>query len=396
MVISQTARWASASELLGLVRTEPAITRRVAGDRLGLSTSTMSDLVERLQQSALLSESPAPSNGPGRPSMMLMPHKSGPLVAAVHLRSNRWTVSLSDLSMTPTIVAAGDYEPTPADSIALIGNHLAGLQQGAGDRLRAVVVAVAGVLTELTVQELAVQGWPDIALDGLLADIPAESRPHLAAANDATLAGLAESRRGSARRGRSALHILLGSGVGGALVASGRAIEGAQSSGGEFGHLPFGRRGRRCRCGATACWTTEVGGERVAELLGEQAPSDPESYLEAALDRAVHRQSTPELDSALDEISAALGAGISGLVNAFAPDVVTLGGMAPTLRQVAPHALHDAFDRGLMTVRRRNAPVLLDAHFGAEGPIVGALHLGHELSATPAALALWESQRLAG
>ena len=325
--------------------------------------------------------------------MTLTPHPRGPMAAAVQLKSTRWSISVGDLSLTPTLVRQGSYSPAgPAPVLAEIAQTLARIQHQTGGRLRAVVAAVSGVVTDDTVLELAVGGWHQTDLRAMLADLPTESTPEFTTANDATLAGLAESRRGASRRARWALHLLLASAVGGALLVGGQAIEGAQSSGGEFGHLPFGRPDRPCRCGAWGCWSHEVDGEALAELLGDPPPPDPEAYLTAALERAETGPEDPALTAALARIAANLGSGIAGMVNAFAPEVVTLGGLAPRLRRLAPQALHDAADHGLMTVRRRHTPVLLDAHFGQEGPVVGALHRGFGLATDAAGLARWTAQ----
>ena len=73
------------------------------------------------------------------------------------------------------------------------------------------------------------------------------------------------------------------SGVGGALIDGGRVMRGAHGMGGEFGHLPFGSRAPRCRCGARGCWNTELDGAALARLLDRPLPADEVTFSRAVI-----------------------------------------------------------------------------------------------------------------
>ncbi len=74
-------------------------------------------------------------------------------------------------------------------------------------------------------------------------------------ANDANCFALSEAADGAAKGARVVFGAILGTGVGGGIVVDGRAIEGANSIGGEWGHnsLPWPTAdelpGPRCGCG---------------------------------------------------------------------------------------------------------------------------------------------------
>ena len=110
----------------------------------------------------------------------------------------------------------------------------------------------------------------------------APSRP----GNDASLAGLGEARRGSSAGARTVVHLHMDNGIGGALLLDGRPVAGAQGLAGEFGHMPFGPRGRRCPCGASGCWNTGLDGAALAAGLGVALPADEVSFTVRVLARA--------------------------------------------------------------------------------------------------------------
>ncbi len=78
-------------------------------------------------------------------------------------------------------------------------------------------------------------------------------------ANDANCFALSETIDGAAKGASVVFGVILGTGVGGGVVADGRAIEGANSIAGEWGHntlpwpIPGELPGPRCGCGRDGC-----------------------------------------------------------------------------------------------------------------------------------------------
>jgi len=92
-------------------------------------------------------------------------------------------------------------------------------------------------------------------------------------------------------------------------------------------------------------------------------------------------------------VAAALGAGIAGLVNAHAPELVTLGGLAGPLRSAAPDAFGAAYSDGLMAFHREAPPPVVRAAHGADGALHGAAAVGLDRVTREAALAEWAFDR---
>src|SRR4029453_18149707 len=91
-------RWLGASQLIGVVRSEPGITRAAAAQRLGIGSGGATELVARMRQTRLLDETPAPAQGRGRPTTVLGPHADGPLVLAADLRATDWRLGPGGLA----------------------------------------------------------------------------------------------------------------------------------------------------------------------------------------------------------------------------------------------------------------------------------------------------------
>lgn len=384
-------RWSTASELLRLVHAEPGITRADACDRLSLASGAAAELVERLRTARLLTEHRAEPSGPGRPTTVLDAHPGGPLAVVVDLRSAGWQVLVGDLAGHLDGHAAGSYQgETPPEFLPRIARHVADAARLHPGRVRAVVAAVAGTVSGTRLLQFATRGWNEADLAVLAAGLPHGSGIRVLAGNDATLGGLAEARTGAARGARGALHVLVAVGVGGALLLDGRPVGGARGAGGEYGHLPFGDPALACPCGAHGCWDLAVDGRALARLRGHDEPDDPIAYADRLLADLREGRATDDDRRAVEVTAAALGAGIAGLVNLHDPDVVTLAGLAPTLRTAAPDAFDRAYRRGLMTFHRQDPPAVRDSAHGSNGTLRGALGLAVDEITDPAALAQWE------
>jgi predicted NBD/HSP70 family sugar kinase len=382
------ARWHGAAKVLGLVRSEPGITRAEAAQRLGMSSGGATDLLARMRQGRLVDESPAPARGRGRPTTVLGPHPDGPLVILVDLRPGDWRLAVAGLDGIPTVVADGGSQGHTAQSDVLddVAAAVAATYRGRAARVRAVGVSVAGTVSGSRVVQFTPRGWRDVDLAVLTSRLPKRAPLPLLLGNDATLAGLAEARSGSARTAGTVLHLLIGVGLGGTLVVDGIPITGSRGAAGEYGHVPFGDPEFVCPCGARGCWDPTVDGRALARHRGDPPPADPVTYADDVLRRV---PGDADARAAVDTVVASLGRGIAGLVNLHDPDVVTLGGLAVRLRHAAPEVLDRAYQDGLMTFRKTSAPEILDGVHGDDAPLFGAAAMAIDHVTTEAALADW-------
>ncbi|MCP2626412.1 ROK family protein [Mycolicibacterium smegmatis] len=383
-------RWLGAAQLLDTVRSVPGITRAAAANRLGISSGSATDLVARLRQARLLDETPAPVQGRGRPTTVLRPHPEGPLVLAADLRATDWRLAVAALDASPRIVAEGAYDDAGLDTaLSDLADAIGSAYRRKAKQVSALGVSVAGTVSDGRLVQFTPHSRRDVDLSVLTSKLPRRTALPVLLCNDATLAGLAEARSGAARSAGTSLHLIVATGIGGALVVDRDPVSGTHGAAGEYGHIPFGDPALTCLCGARGCWDLSVDGRALARHRGDAEPQDPVEY--------VHRILSGRRDAAtqraLEAVAASLGRGIGGLVNLHDPEVVTLGGVGAPLRAAAADAFDTAYRDGLMNFRRDSPPPVLDAEHGEQGPLHGAVIMALDDVTSTAGLANWAERQ---
>jgi glucokinase len=82
--------------------------------------------------------------------------------------------------------------------------------------------------------------------------------------HDAKAAALGEFYYGAGRGERSMVYIVLGTGVGAAIIIDGQLYRGTHNTAGELGHITLDRDGALCSCGSRGCVETYVSGPWLA------------------------------------------------------------------------------------------------------------------------------------
>jgi predicted NBD/HSP70 family sugar kinase len=353
-------------ELVRLVHAHPGLSRARAAHQLGMSSGVASDLASSTSASHWLSEAvAAPTGDRGRPTKVFAAHPSGPLVLGAVLRHEDWRVDAFEIGGQAVASVEGKHEADAVSTLRFAGEACESLRRRFVGRVRAVGFAVPGPVHRRRSFTATSLDWPEVDLRTLWPDWEL-----LSVGNDATLAGLAESRRGASQGSSLSLHLLIDAGIGGGVIHQGKALDGYRGLAGEFGHLPFGDSAVCCPCGLQGCWGTSVDGGALARLLDDDEPASPINYAMDVLERA--RGGSVRDRAALAEVARELGRGIGALVNALDPEVVTLGGLADRIASFAPDVLRQSYAASLMPVRRGEAPPLLEAALGVSGPLIGA------------------------
>jgi predicted NBD/HSP70 family sugar kinase len=356
-----------AVSILRSVHSSPGITRAQLARRLGISSGLAAETVARLRDRRLVEEVAAPGTGRrGRPTRSLVAHPEGPVVAVVAISHEQWELCVIGLGAAMLAAERRRHDRRWSSVRQVLRGRLRILHRHLGSRVVAVCVSVPGTVSGERLVQASMLGWNDVELSALR---PAGVTWPTLAGNDASFSALGEARRGTTRGAQSILHLHMDNGIGGALIDVGRLLAGAHGMAGEFGHMPFGRPSRHCRCGADGCWNTALDGAALADQLG-RAVVDEVSFSAEVFARAVERPG-PERRAA-HGAARSLGRGIAALVNAHDPEMVCLTGLAPALRAVAPDMVTDAYQRGLMSSRAIAPPPLLDGSLGTRAAAIGA------------------------
>ncbi len=150
--------------------------------------------------------------------------------------------------------------------------------------------------------------------------------------NDARMALLGEWYAGSARDTNDAVMMTFGTGIGGAAMMNGQLVRGKHVQGGCLGgHLPALFTGRKCTCGAIGCTEAEASGWALP-LIAKEWPRFAQSAL--AREPSINFRAVFDLAEAGDDVATGIrdrclrvwAAGAVGLIHAYDPDKVILGG----------------------------------------------------------------------
>lgn len=157
--------------------------------------------------------------------------------------------------------------------------------------------------------------------------------------NDVRAALWGEWLYGAGKGYNDLLGIFIGTGIGGGIVSGGHMLIGDTNAAGEIGHMTLDLHGPTCTCGNRGCFEALAGGwaigRRAREVVsydltgGHQllqlAGGKLEDITAKHLFEAYH-QGVPLAMKVMEEVKEALVAGVAGLVNAFNPARVILGG----------------------------------------------------------------------
>jgi fructokinase len=122
--------------------------------------------------------------------------------------------------------------------------------------------------------------------------------------------------------------VILGTGVGGGIVAHGRLLAGRNAIAGEWGHLPLPwprdaeRPGPPCYCGRRCCIETFLSGPGLA--ADHRAATGETAEPAAIAARAARGEAAA--GATMDRYADRLARGLATVVNLLDPEVIVLGG----------------------------------------------------------------------
>ncbi len=335
------------SALLSKLFFDGPLSRHELSGLTGLSAATVSNVTGELIEENLVVEAGLIDSDGGRPRVLLRVDPHYGHVVGVDVGETGVKVELFDLAMTGLATVEHplpSVRPEPETVVAQIASALREVVTKTGVD-EATVIGV-GIGLPGTVEQGGQEGGAPGHDDGVLvhaqtigwdavplARLLRESGVTLPLYfdNGAKTLGQAEMWFGAGKGASHAVVVLVGSGVGAAVIADGATYRGATSSAGEWGHTVISYGGRACRCGSHGCLETYVGAEgildRYRQARGGRAVSgaDEQSSLEGLLASAGRSKTAAKV---LQETAGYLGAGIANLINLFNPERIVLGGWA--------------------------------------------------------------------
>ncbi len=218
---------------------------------------------------------------------------------------------------------AGDYPAT----VSLIARMVLEAEEALGT-VASVGMGTPGSLSPVTgrmrnANSTCLNGQP------LKEDVEAALGREVRLANDANCFALSEAVDGAGRAAQVVFGVILGTGVGGGIVVSGRVLDGANGVAGEWGHNPMpagaqtaGMAEPACYCGRHGCIETWLSGPALAADHARMYGGvlKPEQIVErsGAGDAAC--------EATLVRYETRLARALAAVINLLDPQVIVLGG----------------------------------------------------------------------
>ncbi len=323
-----------ADTILRLIWSERRISRAEIAQRLGLSRSTASELVEPLLASGLVAEAGVGESRGGRRPIVLEFQDEAFVLLGVDMGASHVSVARTDLRGRPQIVVGHPHpvQQDPDGARACIASLCTAAMRGvARDRLVGIGIAVPSPVDPKHPDRLspvALPAWEgEHGFERLLADFGVP----LFIENDANCGALAEHWWGEAKGLQDFAYIKVATGIGAGLFMGGVMQRGARGVAGEIGHIAIDPRGALCVCGNRGCLTMLVGGQALVarvELLRDRFP-DSELATGVITTARIEQAALHDDPLALRVVREAgeyLGVAIGDMLNLLNPAAVILGG----------------------------------------------------------------------
>lgn len=165
-------------------------------------------------------------------------------------------------------------------------------------------------------------------------------------ANDANCFALSEATDGAGKGEPVVFGVIMGTGVGGGIVANGQLIEGLQHIAGEWGHNRLEADGPKCYCGRKGCVETFLSGPGLAR---DYAAHGGKPGLDAEAIVAAAAQGEAAAEAVMQRYLDRFGRALAVVINILDPRVIVLGGGMSNIKRlytegrehVARHVFND-------------------------------------------------------
>ncbi|MGX2998372.1 ROK family transcriptional regulator [Streptomyces sp. JNUCC 64] len=332
-----TARAINDRLALDFLQSEGPLTAGRLKQLTGLSRPTIADLVERLQDSGLVTvvgEDGARRRGPNARLYGIVADHAH--LAALDVRKHDVSVVVADLlgevRARASAPVGGDPEADVARVVALVESVAA---RAGASALHSVGIGAPGLVDPATGEPRDGSGAPTWH-HRLMTALQERLSARVIIENETNLAGLAEHREGVARDRDTFVLLWLSRGVGAAVVLDGALRRGASGGAGEIGFLPSPGTGTLPSRASCAGGFQDLAASRaIVDLAARHgvtaAPVEGEPPAAALVREAVAAVAggsgrARAADAFLDELADRLAVGAAAVTSVLDPGCVVLGG----------------------------------------------------------------------
>lgn len=291
-------------------------------------------------------------------------------------------------SRTPTVL--DDGAPAFLDILRDVITEMVDHCYSRGFNPQAIGIGSPGTVNSRSAKVMGVSpnlpGWVDVELRTPFAGFGLP----VAVDNDANCSAYAEFKFGAATGTQNAIVITLGTGIGSGIIIDGRLFHGSHFSGAELGHISINSHGPVCGCGNRGCLELYASAGAILQRASRLADFYPHSLLAkidfsvrddeplAGVFRAAEEEDMTAIEL-LDTVTDDLAIGLAGIINAFDPEVVVLGGgMVDASAEFGEEVARKT--KRLTFKSRAKKPRIVPAQLGNRAGFIGAAALAADLS----------------
>ncbi|NNB89602.1 ROK family protein [Corallococcus exiguus] len=222
-------------------------------------------------------------------------------------------------------------------------------------------------------------GWRDVPLAAMLTK---RLGFDVKVVNDLSAAAWGELHAGAGRGAQDILVVFVGSGVGSAIIADGRLVQGGGGVAGELGHIKVVPGGRLCGCGEHGCLEAYAGGHNLiaqtkellasggSRVLETLAHDDPDTITPVTLETAAEAGDA-KAKEIHDRAARFLALAVANYVTVLNPSRLVLGGGVLTHCPGIKRQVLDGVQQWSSRVSREGL-LIADAELGDDSGIIGA------------------------
>ncbi len=262
-----------------------------------------------------------------------------------------------------------------------------GRELGAGNALvGAMGIGIPGLVNRQTDRVVASRYLPATVREDLHSEFMRATGIRIELENDANAAAYGEYIVGAGRGSRDIFYMMIGAGIGGAIIFDGKLWIGASGLAGEVGHITIDTEGLECVCGNTGCLETLASGPSIVRRARERLNRDSTSSLSKL---ALHKDFTAadiaheanEGDDfalmMIERTGKYIGTGVASVINLLNIERIVLGGgvmdageliLNPIIQEAKRRAFQPCFE----------ATRIVAASLGPDAVAIGAAMLARD------------------
>lgn len=370
-----TIRGINKQIVLTYVRDRAPISRADIARETALQRSTVSAIIDELQNAGLIEEIGVGDSTGGRKPTLLSLKSDLPVAVGIDITPRITTVALANLAgevmekdSFPTSPNTEHITEQLIERVSEIKKNNKGNQLGIGISLPGITDQTAGKLIYSPYFQ-----WRNWEIGKRLEK---ETNLSVTIDNDANAVALAELwfGREKIRKISNFITVLVAEGVGTGIIFDGQVYRGDKGSAGEFGHMIVGTNAPvRCSCGSYECWEAHASDNATLARYKKSSglPNETSLNIKELIARA--DKGDEKAVRSIRETAKYLGIGISNLIVGLSPQaVIVSGGITKAWDMVAG-------ELSLLATRSVRGELprinLLASTLGDEPTLIGALSL---------------------